>query len=179
MSYRKICFAIALSLFGVVALSKGANADVPRVVQNQLRDSCRAFTMYEVNYDGTRTFFDRYSGKNDVGTANWISTDINGDNNVNAVYEKRDFEISENNRTFFINTAVLPCFGGAEGSAVNVRIDAGRGNAGDFIVIPSDAYGVSGSGFYHLYRSSPGELKRSGQIIVTVKIGRASCRERV
>lgn len=169
MSYRKICFAIALSLFGVVALSKGANADVPRVVQNQLRDSCRAFTMYEVNYDGTRTFFDRYSGKNDVGTANWISTDINGDNNVNAVYEKRDFEISENNRTFFINTAVLPCFGGAEGSAVNVRIDAGRGNAGDFIVIPSDAYGVSGSGFYHLYRSSPGELKRSGQIIVTVK----------
>lgn len=169
MSYRKICFAIALSFFSVIALSKSANADVPRVVQNQLRDACRKFTMYEVNYNGTRTFFDRYSGKNDVSTANWISSDINGDNNVNAVYEKRDFEISESNRTFYINTAVLPCFGGVEGSAVNVRIDAGRGNAGDFIVSPNDAYGVSGSGFYHLYRSSPGELKRSGQIIVTVK----------
>lgn len=169
MNSKKVFLAIALALFGVISFSKGANADVPQVVRNQLRDSCRAFTMYEVNYDGTRTFFDRYSGKNDVGTANWVSTDMNGDNNVNAVYEKRDFEISENNRTFYMNTAVLPCFGGAEGSAVNVRIDAGRGNAGDFIIEPSEAYGVSGSGFYHLYRSSPGELKRSGRIKITVK----------
>lgn len=170
MNSKKVFLAIALALFGVISFSKGANADVPRVVRNQLRDSCRAFTMYEVNYDGTRTFFDRYSGKNEVGTANWISSDINGDNNVNAVYEKRNFELSENNRVFYINTAVLPCFNIYQsGSAVNVRINASRSDARYLITDPIEAKGEAGQGVSHSYGAHPGELKRTGKIKVIIK----------
>ena len=172
MDSKKIFLAIALALFGVISFSKGANAydSVPQVVRNQLRDACRAFKMYEVNYDGTQSYFDTYYGGNDVGTANWVSSDINGEDNVNAVYEKRDFELSENKRTFFINIAVIPCFNrGISGGAVNVRVDSGRGNAEDFSIYRPEAYGGPGSGYHYEYSSSPGELKRSGQVIVTVK----------
>jgi hypothetical protein len=172
MDSKKIFLAIALALFGVISFSKGANAydSVPQVVRNQLRDSCRKFKMYEVNYDGTQSYFDTYNGRNDVGTANWVSSDIDGEDNVNAVYEKRDFEISEDKRTFFINIAVIPCFNkGISGGAVNVRIDSGRGNAEDFSIYRLEAYGGPGSGYHYEYGSAPGELKRSGQIIVTVK----------
>lgn len=172
MDSKKIFLAIALALFGVISFSKGANAydSVPQVVRNQLRDSCRKFKMYEVNYDGTQRYFDTYNGGNDVGTANWVSSDIDGEDNVNAVYEKRDFEISEDKRTFFINIAVIPCFNkGISGGAVNVRIDSGRGNAEDFSIYRPEAYGGPGSGYHYEYGSAPGELKRSGQIIVTVK----------
>lgn len=172
MDSKKIFLAIALALFGVISFSKGANAydSVPQVVRNQLRDSCRKFKMYEVNYDGTQSYFDTYNGGNDVGTANWVSSDIDGEDNVNAVYEKRDFEISEDKRTFFINIAVIPCFNkGISGGAVNVRIDSGRGNAEDFSIYRPEAYGGPGSGYHYEYGSAPGELKRSGQIIVTVK----------
>ena len=170
MNSKKVFLAIALALFGVISFSKGANADVPQVVRNQLRDACRKFEMYEVNYNGTRTHFESYSGGNTIGTANWISSDINGDNNVNAVYEKRNFELSENNRTFYINTAVLPCFNRyTSGSAVNVRINASRNDARYLITSDPDAKGEAGQGVSHSYGSHPGELKRTGVIKVTIK----------
>lgn len=170
MDSKKIFLAIALALFGVISFSKGANADVPQVVRNQLRDACRRFTMYEVNYDGTRTFFEHYSGGNDIGTANWISSDENGDKNVNAVYEKRDFELSESSRTFYINTAVLPCFNRYQsGAAVNVRINASRADARYLTTSPPEGKGEAGQGDHHSYGNQPGELKRTGKIMVRFK----------
>lgn len=170
MDSKKIFLAIALALFGVISFSKGANADVPRVVRNQLRDACRKFTMYEVNYNGTRTFFEHYSGGNDIGTANWISSDENGDKNVNAVYEKRDFELSENSREFYINTAVLPCFNSYQsGAAVNVRINASRADARYLTAFPPEGKGEAGQGVPHSYGAQPGELKRTGKIRVLLK----------
>lgn len=170
MSSKKIFLAIALSLFGVISFSKGASADVPGVVRRQLRDACRSFTMYEVLYDGSKTFFDEYNDQNTIATANWISSDKHGDNNVNAVYEKKNFELSEDNRTFYINTAVLPCKDLTQsGSAVNVRINARRHDARYLDTDPLEAKGEAGQGASHSYRAHPGELKRTGVIKVTIK----------
>lgn len=170
MDSKKIFLAIALALFGVISFSKGASADVPGVVQRQLRDACRKFTMYEVLYGGGTTFFEKYGGDNYIATANWISSDENGDKNINAVYEKKNFELSEDKRVFYINTAVLPCKNTYQsGSAVNVRINAGRHDAGYLIAVPSKAKGEAGQGASHSYGAQPGELKRTGVITVIVK----------
>ena len=170
MNSKKIFLAIALSLFGVISFSKGASADVPGVVRRQLRDACRSFTMYEVLYDGSKTFFDEYNDQNTIATANWISSDKHGDRNVNAVYEKNNFELSEENRTFYINTAVLPCKNLTQsGSAVNVRINARRHDARYLDTDPLEAKGEAGQGASHSYRAQPGELKRTGVIKVTIK----------
>ena len=172
MDSKKIFLAIALALFGVISFSKGASAGVPGVVQNQLRDACRPykFKMYEVLYGGGTELFDEYGGDNAIATANWISSDEHGDKNINAVYEKKNFELSENNRTFYINTAVLPCKNTYQsGSAVNVRINAGRHDAGYLIAVPSKAKGEAGQGASHSYGAQPGELKRTGVITVIVK----------
>jgi len=170
MDSKKIFLAIALALFGVISFSKGASADVPGVVQRQLRDACRKFTMYEVLYGGGTTFFEKYGGDNYIATANWISSDENGDKNINAVYEKKNFELSEDKRVFYINTAVLPCKNTYQsGSAVNVRINAGRHDAKYLITSPGKAKGEAGQGASHSYGAQPGELKRTGVITVIVK----------
>lgn len=171
MNSRRILLAVALSFFGVIALSKGASAGVPLSVQNQLRDACRGGNVYEVKYDGSIDYTDPFETyyDNDVVSANWVSSDINGDNVINAVYEKRNFEISESNRTFYMNTAVLPCKGHQTGTAVNVRVDRGRYNAEDLIVSPSWAYGTYGQGHYHHYNFDQGQLMRSGRIDISVK----------
>ena len=171
MDSKKIFLAIALALFGVIFFSKGASAGVPRAVQDQLRDACRPyrFKMYEVLYGGGTEFFDEYGG-NAIATANWISSDENGDKNINAVYEKKNFELSEDKRVFYINTAVLPCKNTYQsGSAVNVRINAGRHDAGYLIAVPSKAKGEAGQGASHSYGANPGELKRTGKITVIIK----------
>ena len=172
MDSKKIFLAIALALFGVISFSKGASAGVPGVVQNQLRDACRPykFKMYEVLYGGGTELFDEYGGDNAIATANWISSDKHGDRNVNAVYEKNNFELSEENRTFYINTAVLPCKNLTQsGSAVNVRINARRHAARYLDTDPLEAKGEAGQGASHSYRAQPGELKRTGVIKVTIK----------
>ena len=172
MDSKKIFLAIALALFGVISFSKGASAGVPGVVQNQLRDACRPykFKMYEVLYGGGTELFDEYGGDNAITTANWISSDEHGDKNINAVYEKKNFELSENNRTFYINTAVLPCKNTYQsGSAVNVRINAGRHDAGYLITNDPKAKGGAGQGVSHSYGARPGELKRTGKIEVTIR----------
>ena len=172
MDSKKIFLAIALALFGVISFSKGASAGVPGVVQNQLRDACRPykFKMYEVLYGGGTELFDEYGGDNAIATANWISSDKHGDRNVNAVYEKNNFELSEENRTFYINTAVLPCKNLTQsGSAVNVRINARRHDARYLDTDPLEAKGEAGQGASHSYRAQPGELKRTGVIKVTIK----------
>ena len=170
MDSKKIFLAIALALFGVISFSKGASADVPGVVQRQLRDACRKFTMYEVLYGGGTTFFEKYGGDNYIATANWISSDENGDKNINAIYEKKNFELSEDKRVFYINTAVLPCKNTYQsGSAVNVRINAGRHDAKYLITSPGKAKGEAGQGASHSYGAQPGELKRTGVITVIVK----------
>lgn len=172
MDSKKIFLAIALALFGVISFSKGASAGVPGVVQNQLRDACRPykFKMYEVLYGGGTELFDEYGGDNVIATANWISSDEHGDKNINAVYEKKNFELSENNRTFYINTAVLPCKNTYQsGSAVNVRINAGRHDAGYLITNDPKAKGGAGQGVSHSYGARPGELKRTGKIEVTIR----------
>ena len=156
MDSKKIFLAIALALFGVISFSKGASAGVPGVVQNQLRDACRPykFKMYEVLYGGGTELFDEYGGDNTIATANWISSDKHGDRNVNAVYEKNNFELSEENRTFYINTAVLPCKNLTQsGSAVNVRINARRHDARYLDTDPLEAKGEAGQGASHSYRA--------------------------
>lgn len=171
MDSKKIFLAIALALFGVIFFSKGASAGVPRAVQDQLRDACRPyrFKMYEVLYGGGTEFFDEYGG-NAIATANWISSDENGDKNINAVYEKKNFELSEDKRVFYINTAVLPCNNTYQsGSAVNVRINANRHDAKYLITDDPKAKGEAGQGVSHSYGARPGELKRTGKITVFIK----------
>ena len=171
MNNKKTFFALVLSFFGAIVLSKGASAGVPLSVQRQLRDACRGGSMFEVKYDGSIDYTDPFEiyYDNKVTSANWVSSDINGENVVNSVYEKHNFELSEDKRTFYMNTAVLPCKGGQKGTAVNVRVDRGRYNAGDLIVSPSQAYGTYGEGHYHQYNYAQGELRRSGRIDITVK----------
>ena len=167
-----ILYAIfAFSIFSVILSSKGAYADyVPRSVVDRLADSCRGGLVEEVEYDSTTSEFDRYDGVVSV-TGNWISSDPDGRDLISSIYEKRkSFEISKNNRSFYLHIAARVCNKEASGSASNVRIMRGVLDANKLEVSSPGVIGNAGQGAYFNFKLKPGETDRiSPPIKITIK----------
>ena len=105
-------FAILLAfLFSSLFFQKNTNAaSVPDSVARRLRDSCDANGgwVYETTYENTKEPFSAYSKPTSV-TGNWISSDPEGEKVISSIYEKNDFQISKNNRSFYLNVAAMGC----------------------------------------------------------------------
>lgn len=163
-------FFVVYSFFAFFILSKNANAAVPSSVVNQLRDSCRGGTIYQRDFDGSVAKFETYYSGNPSITTNWISSDYEGNRVINSVYEKNDFQVSRENRSFYFNIGFMNCFGsGISGSATNVRIWSNRGDAGILEARP-ESFGVAGQGSVYNYSSGVrGDTKRIGVFKVSIK----------
>ena len=151
-------FAVLLSfVFNSVFFQKNTNADsgeIPKNVAKRLIDSCNSNNTWikEKNYDGTEEEFSPYPPGIRSLTGNWISADPEGKKLISSIYEKHEFQVSKENRSFYLNIAAIACKRQAEASAVNVRImkeldynkletnglvtfgDRGQGAAYDFIL---------------------------------------------
>ena len=122
-------FAILLAfLFSSLFFQKNTNAaSVPDSVARRLRDSCDANNgwVYETTYENTKKPFSAY-GKPTSVTGNWISSDPEGEKVISSIYEKHEFQISKNNRSFYLNIAAMACRGAAQAAASNIRIQKGE-----------------------------------------------------
>lgn len=151
-------FAVLLSfVFNSIFFQKNTNADsneIPKNVAKRLIDSCNSNNemIWERTYDGEKEEFSPYDPSVGSITGNWISADPEGKELISSIYEKHEFQISKENRSFYLNIAAIACKGQAEASAVNVRImkeldynkletnglvtfgDSGQGAAYDFIL---------------------------------------------
>ena len=151
-------FAVLLSfVFNSIFFQKNTNADsneIPKNVAKRLIDSCNSNNemIWERTYDGEKEEFSPYDPSVRSITGNWISADPEGKELISSIYEKHEFQISKENRSFYLNIAAIACKGQAEASAVNVRImkeldynkletnglvtfgDSGQGAAYDFIL---------------------------------------------
>jgi hypothetical protein len=151
-------FAVLLSfVFNSIFFQKNTNADsneIPKNVAKRLIDSCNSNNemIWERTYDREKEEFSPYDPSVRSITGNWISADPEGKELISSIYEKHEFQISKENRSFYLNIAAIACKGQAEASAVNVRImkeldynkletnglvtfgDSGQGAAYDFIL---------------------------------------------
>lgn len=122
-------FAILLAfLFSSLFFQKNTNAaSVPDSVARRLRDSCDANNgwVYETTYENTKIPFSDYGTPPSV-TGNWISSDPEGEKVISSIYEKNEFQISKNNRSFYLNIAAMACRGAAQAAATNIRIQKGE-----------------------------------------------------
>ena len=151
-------FAVLFSfIFNSVFFQKNtlaASGDMPYNVAKRLIDSCNSNgkMIWERTYDGEKEEFSAYDPSIRSITGNWISADPEGKKLISSIYEKHEFQVSKENRSFYLNIAAIACKGQAEASAVNVRImkeldynkletnglvtfgDRGQGAAYDFIL---------------------------------------------
>ncbi len=123
-------FAILLAfLFSSLFFQKNTNAaSVPDSVARRLRDSCDVAPgvwIQEITYEGTKEDFSPYNNPSSV-TGNWISEDPGGEKVISSIYEKHEFQVSKNNRSFYLNIAAMACRGPAKAAAANVRIQKGE-----------------------------------------------------
>ncbi len=122
-------FAILLAfLFSSLFFQKNTSAaSVPDSVARRLRDSCDANGEWvqEITYEGTKKEFSPYDNPSSV-TGNWISEDPGGEKVISSIYEKHEFEVSKNNRSFYLNIAAMACRGAAQAAATNIRIQKGE-----------------------------------------------------
>lgn len=123
-------FAILLSfVFNSIFFQKNTYAygSVPDSVKRRLRDSCDANGgwVQEKTYENTKIPFSPYDKPTSV-TGNWISSDPEGEKVISSIYEKNEFQISKNNRSFYLNIAAMACRGAAQAAAANVRIQKGE-----------------------------------------------------
>lgn len=122
-------FAILLAfLFSSLFFQKNTNAaSVPDSVARRLRDSCDANGgwVQEITYENTKIPFSDYGTPPSV-TGNWISSDPEGEKVISSIYEKNEFQISKNNRSFYLNIAAMACRGAAQAAATNIRIQKGE-----------------------------------------------------
>lgn len=161
-------FALFFSIFILFAFSKNASAAVPSSVIDQLTDACRGGWIMEKNFDGSESKFEKYSGTNNFITTNWISSDWAGNNVINSVYNKNDFKISKENRTFYFNIAGVSCLNQTKsGSATNVRIQNGVGDS--WMLEGGAVFGYAGQGSVHNFSLGPGQIGRIGVFEVKIK----------
>ena len=134
--------------------TRAASDEIPENVAKRLIDSCNSNRkmIWERTYDGEKEEFSAYNPGIRSITGNWISADPEGKKLISSIYEKHEFQVSKENRSFYLNIAAIACKRQAEASAVNVRImkeldynkletnglvtfgDKGQGAAYDFIL---------------------------------------------
>ena len=134
--------------------TRAASDEIPENVAKRLIDSCNSNRkmIWERTYDGEKEEFSAYNTGIRSITGNWISADPEGKKLISSIYEKHEFQVSKENRSFYLNIAAIACKRQAEASAVNVRImkeldynkletnglvtfgDRGQGAAYDFIL---------------------------------------------
>ena len=134
--------------------TRAASDEIPENVAKRLIDSCNSNRkmIWERTYDGEKKEFSAYNPGIRSITGNWISADPEGKKLISSIYEKHEFQVSKENRSFYLNIAAIACKRQAEASAVNVRImkeldynkletnglvtfgDRGQGAAYDFIL---------------------------------------------
>ena len=121
-------FALSLSfIFNSVFFQKNTNAssdEIPKNVAKRLIDSCNSNNTWikEKNYDGTEKRFSPYNPGIRSLTGNWISEDPEGKKLISSIYEKNEFQVSKENRSFYLNIAAIACHSRAQAAAVNIRI---------------------------------------------------------
>ena len=121
-------FALSLSfIFNSVFFQKNTNASsdkIPKNVAKRLIDSCNSNNTWikEKNYDGTEKRFSPYKPGIRSLTGNWISEDPEGEKLISSIYEKNEFQVSKENRSFYLNIAAIACHSRAQAAAVNIRI---------------------------------------------------------
>ena len=121
-------FAILFSfIFNSVFFQKNtraASGDIPYNVAKRLIDSCNSNNTWikEKNYDGTEKRFSPYNPGIRSLTGNWISEDPEGKKLISSIYEKNEFQVSKENRSFYLNIAAIACHSRAQAAAVNIRI---------------------------------------------------------
>ena len=121
-------FALSLSfIFNSVFFQKNTNAssdEIPKNVAKRLMDSCNSNNTWikEKNYDGTEKRFSPYKPGIRSLTGNWISEDPEGKKLISSIYEKNEFQVSKENRSFYLNIAAIACHSRAQAAAVNIRI---------------------------------------------------------
>lgn len=134
--------------------TRAASDEIPKNVAKRLIDSCNSNNkmIWERTYDGEKEEFSAYNPGIRSITGNWISADPEGKKLISSIYEKHEFQVSKENRSFYLNIAAIACKRQAEASAVNIRImkeldynkletnglvtfgDRGQGAAYDFIL---------------------------------------------
>ena len=151
-------FAVLFSfVFNSIFFQKNTHAasdEIPENVAKRLIDSCNSNgkMIWERTYDGEKEEFSAYNPNIRSITGNWISADPEGKKLISSIYEKHEFQVSKENRSFYLNIAAIACKRQAEASAANVRImkeldynkletnglvtfgDRGQGAAYDFIL---------------------------------------------
>ena len=121
-------FALSLSfIFNSVFFQKNTNAssdEIPKNVAKRLINSCNSNNTWikEKNYDGTEKRFSPYKPGIRSLTGNWISEDPEGKKLISSIYEKNEFQVSKENRSFYLNIAAIACHSRAQAAAVNIRI---------------------------------------------------------
>ena len=121
-------FAVLFSfIFNSVFFQKNtlaASGDIPYNVAKRLIDSCNSNNAWikEKNYDGTEKGFSPYNPRISSLTGNWISEDPEGKKLISSIYEKNEFQVSKENRSFYLNIAAIACHSRAQAAAVNIRI---------------------------------------------------------
>ena len=121
-------FAVLFSfVFNSIFFQKNTHAasdEIPENVAKRLIDSCNSNRkmIWERTYDGEKKEFSAYNPSIRSITGNWISADPEGKKLISSIYEKHEFQVSKENRSFYLNIAAIACKRQAEASAANVRI---------------------------------------------------------
>ena len=120
-------FAVLLSfVFNSIFFQKNTKAaSVPEKVAERLLNSCDSngkIKIMEKTYNDEEEEFETYDPGIRTVTGNWISADPEGKKVISSIYEKHEFQISKENRSFYLNIAAVACVDNYKGSAANVRI---------------------------------------------------------
>ena len=126
--FNILFFAVLLSfVFNSIFFQKNTNAaSVPDSVVRRLLNSCDSngkIKIMEKMYNNDEDkYFETYDPGIRTVTGNWISADPEGKKVISSIYEKNEFEVSKENRSFYLHIATVACVDNYKGSAVNVRI---------------------------------------------------------
>ncbi len=165
-------FAILLSfVFNSIFFQKNTKAaSVPEKVRERLLNSCdsNGKMIKEKTYEGEDEDFDWYGSGVQTVTGNWVSSDPGGNNIISSIYKKEEFQVSKDNRSFYLNIAAVACQGAYKGTAANVRIQKGDLDAN--VLETSGPVGFGGRGQGTAFRYRMDEARDVGRIAPPTKI---------
>lgn len=165
-------FAILLSfVFNSIFFQKNTKAaSVPEKVKERLLNSCDSNNtmIKEKTYDGKEENFSAYVPGIRTVTGNWVSSDPGGNNVISSIYEKNEFQVSKENRSFYLNIAAVACQDAYKGTAANVRIQKGDLDANMLEASGPVGFGSIGQGTAFRYRMD--EARDVGRIAPPTKI---------
>lgn len=165
-------FAILLSfVFNSIFFQKNTKAaSVPEKVKERLLNSCDSNNtmIKEKTYDGKEENFSAYVPGIRTVTGNWVSSDPGGNNVISSIYEKNEFQVSKENRSFYLNIAAVACQDAYKGTAANVRIQKGDLDANMLETSGPVGFGSIGQGTAFRYRMD--EARDVGRIAPPTKI---------